>query len=161
MFTHHPTNKYIGVKVLIQGQLTDSEKIILLFLYDWDRPIRIGDIYQILDMKYNYNQSQQNLNYFIKKLRKYQYLKWQPHGRVELLESGKEQALHISWHKHLLERYFRETLDLNEDQIKIEALRLTPVVSCSFINALVKKFHFENCDLKEKINSTKLCKDDS
>jgi len=146
---------------LIHVKLTDSEKIILLFLYDWDRPIRIGDIYQILDKKYDYNQSQQNLNYFIKKLRKYQYLKWQPHGMVELLDSGKKQALHISWHKHLLELYFKETLDIDEDQVKNEALRLTPIVSCNFINALVKKFHLENCDLKEKIESTKICQEEN
>lgn len=137
--------------------LSDSEKMVLLFLSDWNRPIRIGDIYNELQKGYNYDQTQQNLNYFIKKLCKKDYISWQPHSRVELLEFGKSSALHLSWHRHLLELYFDETLDLKKEDVKKEALRLTPLVSCNLINALVKKYHIKDCKLKDEVKLKGLC----
>jgi Mn-dependent DtxR family transcriptional regulator len=132
----------------------------LLFLYDWEKPIRIGDIHQILQKDYNYQQTQQNLNYLIKKLRKKNLISWQPHSMVELQESGSEFALHLAWHRHLLERFFEETLDLPKEQIHKEALRITPIISCNFINALVRKFHNNDCNLKTEVINQRLCVDE-
>jgi Mn-dependent DtxR family transcriptional regulator len=142
---------------MTDDSLSDSEKLVLLFLHDWQRPIRLGDLYQILQERYYYSQTQQNLNYFIKKLRNNHYLSWKPHSRIELKDKGKEYALHISWHRHLLEKYFEETLDLTLEETKHETLTLTPVVSCNFIAALVRKYHQDDCELKQKIKSENLC----
>ena len=140
--------------------LTDSEKLVLLFLHDWQKPIRIGDIHQFLQKDYNYEQTQQNLNYIIKKLRRKNLLSWQPHSMVKLVKNGEELALHLTWHRHLLEKFLTETLDLSEDQIQKEALRITPIVSCNFINALVRRYHNNDCELKTRVNQQKICLDE-
>ncbi len=136
--------------------LSDSEKLILLFLYSWEKPIRAGDLFQILNEEYHFDRSRQTLHSLIKKLRKNELISWKPHKLVKLTETGKEHALHITWHMHLLESYFQETLDLKAPIRTKEALRLTPIVSCEFINA-IKKFHQADCELKEAIRAENLC----
>lgn len=138
-------------------KLSDSEKLILLFLYSWERPIRAGDIFQILNDEYGFSRSRQTLHSLIKKLRKNHFLFWEPHKLIKLTNQGKEYALHITWHMHLLEKYMEETLDLKEYTIKKEALRLTPVISCDFINAIGRKFHKNCCELEEQIIAKNLC----
>lgn len=137
--------------------LSNSEKSILLFLYTWERPIRAGDLFQILNLEYGFSRSRQTLHSLIKKLRKNHYLFWEPHKLVKLTDQGKEHALHIAWHMHLLEKYLEETLDLCEESIKKEALRLTPIISCNFINAINRKFHKNCCELEETIEAKNLC----
>ncbi|MFX1283845.1 MAG: hypothetical protein ACFFB5_09320 [Promethearchaeota archaeon] len=136
--------------------LSDSEKLILLFLYDWERPIRAGDLFQILNEEYHFDRSRQTLHSLIKKLQKNKLISWEPHKLVGLTEIGKEHALHITWHMHLLENYFQETLDLTASVRRKVALRLTPIVSCEFIEAITK-FHQDDCELKEAIKAGNLC----
>ncbi len=138
-------------------KLSDSEKLILLFLYIWERPIRAGDLFQILNNEYGFSRSRQTLHSVIKKLRDSHYLSWEPHKLVKLTNQGKDHALHIRWHMHLLEKYFQETLDLSKETIRNEALRLTPEASCDLINAVVLKFHKDDCGLKEAIKAENIC----
>ncbi len=140
--------------------LSNSEKLILLFLYNWERPIRAGDLFQTLRKEYNFDRSRQTLHSLVKKLRKNELISWEPHRLVRLTEIGKEHALHITWHMHLLENYFQETLDLKAVVRRKEALRLTPIVSCEFIDAITK-FHQDDCELKEAIKAGNLCTEES
>ena len=140
--------------------LSNSEKLILLFLYNWERPIRAGDLFQTLRKEYNFDRSRQTLHSLIKKLRKNELISWEPHRLVRLTEIGKEHALHITWHMHLLENYFQETLDLKAVVRRKEALRLTPIVSCEFIDAITK-FHQDDCEPKEAIKAGNLCTEES
>lgn len=136
--------------------LSDSEKYILLFLYTWEKPIRAGDLFRIMNEEYHFDRSRQTLHSLIKKLQKNDLISWKPHKLVRLTEFGKKNALHITWHMHLLENYFQKTLDLTTATQTKESLRLAPIVSCEFINA-IKKFHHADCELKEADKAENLC----
>jgi len=136
--------------------LSDSEKLILLFLYTWDKPIRVVDLFKKINKEYHFDRSRQTLHSLIKKLRKNELVSWEPHKSVILTETGKEHALHVTWHMHLLESYFQETLDMTADIRTKEALKLTPIVSCEFIDAITK-FHQNDCELQEAIKAGNLC----
>lgn len=138
--------------------LSDSEKLVLLVLYDWEKPIRLGDLYNILKGDFGFSRSRQTLHSLIRKLRKKYFLYWEPHKLVKLTDQGKERAVHITWHMHLLEDYFAETLDLSEESIRKEAIRLTPIISCDFTKTLVRKYHQKcGCQLKEAVEDNKIC----
>jgi len=138
--------------------ISNSEKLVLLVLYDWEKPIRLGDLFNRLKRNFGFFRSRQTLHSLIRKLRNNYFLYWEPHKSVKLSDLGKERALHVTWHMHLLEEYFAETLDLSEESIRKEAIRLTPLVSCDFTKALVRKYHKAcGCQLKEAIKDDQIC----
>lgn len=142
-------------------KLSDSEKLILLFLYERKKPITAGHLFEVLTDKYGFSRTRQSLHSMIKKLLKHKFITWEPHRLVELTNQGEEHALHINWHMHLLERYFQETLDLPKETIRKEALRLTPEVSCDFVNAVKDKFNCkEDCELQEAVITERICLND-
>jgi Mn-dependent DtxR family transcriptional regulator len=141
--------------------LSNSEKLILLFLYVRGKPITAGHLFEVLTDEYGFSRTRQSLHSMIKKLKKNQFIEWKPHRLVELTNQGEEHALHLNWHMHLLERYFEETLDLSEDIRKKEMLCLTPIISCDFINAVKDKFNCkDDCKLQEAILSERICLND-
>ncbi|MFX0015352.1 MAG: hypothetical protein ACFFB2_09630 [Promethearchaeota archaeon] len=138
--------------------LSNSEKLILLYLYVREKPITAGHLFEVLTGEYGFSRTRQSFHSMIKKLKKSEFISWERYRTVELTENGKEHALHYNWHMHLLEKYFHETLDLPEDLIRKETLQLTPIVSCGFINALKDKFVCEsNCRLQEAMKTEKIC----
>ncbi|UCG04522.1 MAG: hypothetical protein JSW11_11165 [Candidatus Heimdallarchaeota archaeon] len=142
-------------------EFSDSEKLILLFLYVRKKPITAGHLFEVLTNEYGFSRTRQSLHTMIKKLKKFQLVEWEPHRVVELTGKGNEEALHLNWHMHLLERYFEETLDLSEDIRKKETLCLTPTVSCDFVNAVKNKFNCSNdCKLQEAVLSERICLND-
>ena len=142
-------------------KLLDSEKLILLFLYTSEKPISAKNLFEVLTNEYGFSRTRQSLHSMIKKLKKIEYVSWEPHGLVEITNQGKEHALHFNWHMHLLERYFEETLDLSEDIRKKETLRLTPIVSCDFVNAVKDKFDCkDDCKLQEAVITERICLSD-
>jgi Mn-dependent DtxR family transcriptional regulator len=141
--------------------LSSSEKLILLLLHVREKPITAGHLFEVLTEEYGFTRTRQSLHSMIKKLRKNQFINWEPHRLVELTNQGNEQALHLNWHMHLLERYFEETLDLSKDTRKKETLCLTPIVSCDFINAVKEKFNCrDDCKLQEAILTENICLND-
>ncbi|MFX0122364.1 MAG: hypothetical protein ACFFAE_01920 [Candidatus Hodarchaeota archaeon] len=141
--------------------LSDSEKLILLFLYVRGKPITAGHLFEVLTNEYGFSRTRQSLHSMIKKLKNSKFINWEPHRLLELTNQGKEHALHLNWHKHLLERYFEETLDLSEDIRKKETLCLTPIVSCDFINAVKNRFNCkDDCKLQEAILTERICLND-
>ncbi|MHA1975194.1 MAG: metal-dependent transcriptional regulator [Candidatus Hodarchaeales archaeon] len=139
------------------NEILDSEKLILVFLYIWEKPIRAGDLFIILKEKNYFTRSRQTLNSSLNKLTKLGLIHYQKYRLIELTNIGRIRAAHIKWHMHLLELFFQKTLDLSQDKIDREILRLTPVVSCAFIRALVKKYHDEECELQTLINEENCC----
>ncbi|MFX1505183.1 MAG: hypothetical protein ACFFDC_03620 [Promethearchaeota archaeon] len=138
--------------------LSDSEKLILLYLYVRKKPITAGHLFEVLTTEYGFSRTRQSLHSMIKKLKSSYLINWEPHRLVELTNQGKEHALHLNWHQHLLERYLEETLDLSEDIRKRETLCLTPIVSCDFINAVKEKFNCrDDCKLQEAILTENIC----
>jgi len=138
--------------------LSDSEKLILLYLYVRKKPITAGHLFEVLIDDYSFSRTRQSLHSMIKKLKNSNLISWEPHRLVELTAQGEEHALHLNWHKHLLERYFEETLELSEEIRKRETLCLTPIVSCDFINAVKDKFNCkDDCKLQEAILTENIC----
>lgn len=137
---------------------SDSEKLILLYLYVRGKPITAGHLYEVLTTEYGFSRTRQSLHSMIKKLKKSNLINWEPHRLVELTDLGNGHALHLNWHKHLLERYLEETLELSDDVRKKETLCLTPIVSCNFINAVKEKFNCkDDCRLQEAILTENIC----
>ncbi|UCE14069.1 MAG: hypothetical protein JSV04_02555 [Candidatus Heimdallarchaeota archaeon] len=128
-------------------KLSESEKLILLYLYIRDKPITAGHLFQVLSDDYGFSRTRQSLHSMVKKLKKNAYISWEPHRLVELTNKGKKYAEHLHVHRHLLEEYFKKTLDnLSDESVRNEALRLTPIVSCDFIEAIdSSEFHEDDC----------------
>jgi Mn-dependent DtxR family transcriptional regulator len=141
-------------------QFSEPEKLVLLYLYNNNSPIHLKDLFDVLIKDFNFSRSLQTLHSIVKKMNKHSFISWQPHRFVILEELGKKIALHLTWHMHLLEAYFLETLDLPRDFLRREALKITTIISCEFANALSSKYHQKDCELMEKIIENHICLED-
>ncbi|MHA1730940.1 MAG: metal-dependent transcriptional regulator [Promethearchaeota archaeon] len=122
------------MKVDVNERKLRRESDVLRFLYHWERPIRPGDLARELGIKH------QTVNSILKQLVGSGAITWEPYGSVELTESGRWVALHFDHHHNLFEHFLSDTLEIDDQDAHAEAKRIAPLVSCSLIEAICRKY---------------------
>ncbi len=120
----------------------NTDESVLDFLYFWQRPISPGNLANHLKIKHT------TLNSSLKRLQKKDQVDWKKYGTVSLTEQGKNVAAHISNHHFIIEKFFKEFLNLSSEQAHKEALDLAPAISCTLIEAICNKMGISH----DKIN---------
>jgi len=112
--------------------LNSSEKIILDFLFRWDRPIRAGDLSAELNIKHT------TLNSQLQALENKGLIKWRRYRTISLTDTGIKLAKHLVRHHRILELLFNNLLGMTPEQAHRESVRLFPFCSCVLINKVTK-----------------------
>ena len=131
--------------------LGEKDITVLTFLYEWTRPIRVGDI------KNRTNMPHSTLNSVIKRLMKKELVKWDRYGLVELLPAGKKIAAHELKHHVILENFFMKFLGMPKEQAHVDAMQTAGCLSCEAIErmkAMVEDEEKAPCGTKIKIDET-------
>jgi Mn-dependent DtxR family transcriptional regulator len=113
--------------------IKENEHRVLDFLFYWVRPIRVGDLKDHLDLKHS------TLNSILSRLESRGLVDWKKYGPVQLSKKGKEHAAHLSNHHFIIEKFFKEILELPQKLAHKEALHLAGAFSCDIIEAICKK----------------------
>lgn len=121
------------INLLDSTLIKENENLVLDFLFYWHRPIRVGDLKNHLQIKHS------TLNSVLNRLEKDHLVEWEKYGPVQLTEKGVQHASHLSNHHFIIEKFFKEILDLSEKKAHDEALHLAGALSCAIIEAMGKK----------------------
>lgn len=111
-------------------KLSNAEKRLLRFLYDWIRPIRPGDIKKHINVKHS------TLNFQLETLQKKKLLTWEKYGPVSLTKQGRKVASHHLRHVALLELFLMETLALDKELAHRESMTVAPLIDCRVAEAI-------------------------
>ncbi|MFX0098493.1 MAG: metal-dependent transcriptional regulator [Candidatus Hodarchaeota archaeon] len=131
-------------------------KILLEFLFQ-DAGLKPGELKQSLSVRHS------TINSALARMEKKQILKWNHHGKVELLEAGKTILSHLEVHHHLIEIFLVESLGLSPGHAHKQSLELAPHFSCETIKKICDKYgrpkicpnhkeiiHLSECHLHEE-----------
>ncbi len=110
--------------------LGEKDITVLTFLYEWTRPIRVGDIRNKTNMPHS------TLNSVIKRLMKKELVKWDRYGLVELLPAGRKIAAHELKHHVILENFFMKFLGMSKEQAHVDAIQTAGCLSCEAIERM-------------------------
>ena len=113
------------------------EEKILDFLYNWLRPIRIGDLQKELG-KEGWTVHRSSLNSTIERLVNNGHLHWEKYGPISLTKTGQKNAAHSSRHFHLLSMFFMKTLKITPEEAKKECLHIAGTISCTLIDQIAQ-----------------------
>ncbi len=108
----------------------EKDLAVLVFLYEWGRPIRVGDMKKYL--KYPHS----TLNSVIKRLQKKKLVEWTKYGQVNLLPEGTKIAAHHLKHHEILEKFFIQVLGLPAEEAHQNAVRAIGCLSCETIRKM-------------------------
>ncbi|MFX1511599.1 MAG: metal-dependent transcriptional regulator [Promethearchaeota archaeon] len=117
-------------------RFSKSEIEIIQFLYEWVRPIRIGDLKNYL------NKPHSSLNSIIRRLERNKIVTWKKYGPVELTNKGKEKGAHFSRHHALMEILLVEGLQMNAKDAHEESLEHASFLSCRVIDLIAQQYEF-------------------
>ena len=120
-------------------KLTDTEKQVMLFLYRWFRPIRIGDLKTHLKMKHS------TLNSIIRRLQEQGLVSWVKYGPVELTDAGKKAVAHFDKHAHVIASFLQVTLEVDNEWAKAQSFAMAQNSSCELINMIISKLGLSEC----------------
>ncbi|MDH5403354.1 MAG: hypothetical protein OEZ01_10760 [Candidatus Heimdallarchaeota archaeon] len=121
------------------NDLGEKEQRVIIFLFEWNRPIRVGDMKNYL--KYPHS----TLNSVLKRLVKLELVIWENYKQVYLKQIARRMVAHHLQHHKILEIYFLQELNITSDQAHDESIRVAGVLSC---NTILK--------MKEKITTDRL-----
>lgn len=136
MIDHNSGDELLGNEFT---KLGEKDQQVLIFLYEWDRPLRVGDIRNYLDFPHS------TLNSVIKRLKAKKYVSWEEYGQVKLNHTGKKIAAHHLKHHITIHHFFQQALGLSEDEAHIEGLKSAGVLSCKTVKLMKEKI--PNCNL--------------
>ena len=99
--------------------LTDNDQRLIIFLYEWGRPLRPGVAADYLDINHS------TLNLSIERLKKKDLVSWERYKLVKLMPKGKEMAAHHLNHHEVIHQYLVENLELSHDEAHEESLNVS------------------------------------
>lgn len=111
-------------------QLGEKEQKVVIFLYEWDRPIRVGDIRRYVDFPHS------TLNSVIKRLKAKNVVNWEEYGLVNLDTIGKKIAAHHLQHHMTIHHFFQESLGLSAEEAHVEGLKSAGILSCKTVRLM-------------------------
>ncbi len=126
------------------NQLNENDQNLIIFLYEWGRPIRPGLAAEELDIKHS------TLNLVLDRLKQENIVSWEKYKDVQLLSRGKEMAAHQLNHHEVIHQYLVDYLDLSDDEAHEESVRVAGIFSCKTVEKMKLKLNSEyksNCSL--------------
>lgn len=131
-----------------------AEKNILSFLYNWNRPIRAGDISKNLTIKHS------TLNSILARIEEKDGIIWKKYGLISLTNCGKEYIEHLTKHKHLFSLLLTDTLKMSQEEAhSCVDVELSSNLSCQIIKRIAEKYNEPSsclCGQKISYESTKV-----
>jgi Mn-dependent DtxR family transcriptional regulator len=129
----------------------DLETAILNFLFEWVRPIRVGELRRQLAER-DIEVPHSTLNSVIKRMEEEGLLSWKKYGPVSLTDKGYKSASHTKRHFHLISMFLVKTLDISLQKAKEESYSICGILSCELIENINQKLNEpETCICKKQI----------
>jgi len=122
------------------SDLGPKEQKAIVFLYEWDRPVRLGDMRNYIDFPHS------TLNSVVKRLKFKELVIWEEYGTVILTPLGKKLAAHHLKHHLIIHHYFYNALGLSEQEAHEEGMKVAGVLSCQTVKTMLEKI--PDCDLQ-------------
>ncbi len=121
-------------------EMRERDALVLMFLLEWGRPLRVGEIKRHLNMPHS------TLNSIIKKLEKRGLVDWEEYSNVSLTEKGKKVSSHLLKHHNILHHYLVKVLGIDDKVAHQDSLKTAGLLSCDTIEAL--RNANETCNLE-------------
>ncbi|RMG31068.1 MAG: metal-dependent transcriptional regulator [Methanobacteriota archaeon] len=132
--------KYIwGDIQLMLSLVQDKEAKVLIFLLEWGRPVRVGEMKRYLEFPHS------TLNSIVKRLEGKGYVDWEEYSNVSLTDLGEKTAIHLLKHHNIMHHYLVNTLGIKDQIAHEDSLKVAGIISCEVIEAMKKSN--ESCDL--------------
>ena len=128
-------------------ELSTTENKILTFLYEWERPIRAGDL--SMEMKIPHS----TINSILDRLTKKGVVNWEKYRLISLTDRGKAHLHHLSRHRHLFAFFLTRTLEIPIDHAHHYVNNIfSGNISCELIKMMNKKLNNPNeCECGKNI----------
>jgi len=136
MVDHKKDDEILGEEF---GKLGIKDQQVLIFLFEWDRPLRVGDIRNYLKFPHS------TLNSVIKRLESKKFLDWEEYGQVKINPGGRKMVAHHLKHHITIHHFFQQALGLTEEEAHVEGLKSAGILSCRTVQLMKEKI--PNCDL--------------
>lgn len=120
-------------------QLGEKDRSVILFLYEFGKPIPAGDLARQLSLPHS------TINSVIKRLEDKGYVNWKEYHFVELNQTSAKMAAHHLQHHNIIHHYFVHYLDLEDDEAHVEGQKVAGVLSCKTVKQMKKLL---DCDLE-------------
>jgi Mn-dependent DtxR family transcriptional regulator len=132
--------------------MLDLDYIVIKTLYKSQIELKIGEIKKILNIPHS------TLGSCIKRLKKRNYVKYEPYHEVHLTKEGVEIAKELIRHSRLLEILLFKELGLKSEDAHHESEKFSLLFSCETINKICEKYgHPKSCPCGEIILSSSEC----
>lgn len=134
---------------MVEFSVTENE--ILSFLYEWNRPIRAGDLSK------ETNTPHSTVNSILDRLAKKGVVNWEKYRLVSLTVRGKSYLNHLARHRHLFAFFLTITLEIPID-LAHQYVNNIPSgnISCELIKMINKKLDSPSeCECGETIPGVK------
>ena len=120
-------------------KLSVTEIEILTFLYEWNRPIRAGDLSKEINTPHS------TVNSILGRLTKKGVVNWEKYRLVSLTGKGRSYLNHITRHRHLFAFFLTRTLEIPID-LAHQYVNNIPSgnISCELIKMINKKLNNPN-----------------
>lgn len=119
---------------MVEFSATENE--VLAFLYEWNRPIRAGDLSKEIKMPHS------TVNSILGRLSKKGVVIWEKYRLVSLTDKGRNYLNHLTRHHHLFAFFLTRTLEMPIDNAHQNVNNIfSGNISCELIEKIDKKLN--------------------
>ncbi len=108
----------------------EKDVMLVVFLFEWGRPIRIGDIKDHLKLPHS------TLNSIVKRLQAKGLVEWIEYGPVTLTPQGAKLAAHHLKHHIVIHHYLVNFLGLEDSKAHEESMKVAGHLSCETVEKM-------------------------
>lgn len=112
------------------SSLKEKDAKVLIFLIEWGRPVRIGEMKNHLSLPHS------TLNSVVKRLESSGYVVWKEYSNVSLTEKGTNTAIHLLKHHNIMHHFLVNSLGVDDKIAHEDSLKAASVISCTVIEAM-------------------------
>ena len=114
--------------------------------------IKVGDISKKINIPHS------TIGSCVKRLTKKGFVRYKPYQPVILTEKGRDLAIELNRHAHLLEMLLVNELKIKADDAHRESDKFNLLLSCEVINKICERYgHPKKCPCGEEILSSSFC----
>ncbi|MBD3351467.1 MAG: hypothetical protein GF364_08265 [Candidatus Lokiarchaeota archaeon] len=110
---------------------TVEYRILVTFLFNRE-PKKPSDLKKILNIPHS------TLNSALERMS--ELLEWHKYGLVKLKEKGNMALEHIENHRHLIDIFLQDSLNIDKETAYDESIKLAPHFSCTLIRKLCERY---------------------
>ncbi|MHA1194956.1 MAG: metal-dependent transcriptional regulator [Promethearchaeota archaeon] len=132
--------------------MSDLDFKVLSFLFENKKPLKISQISESINVKHS------TVGSCVKRLMERGLVDYKPFHEVKLTDNGKELAIELERHAHLLELFLHKELGLTPQEALKESKKINLLLSCKIINKICEKYgHPKKCSCGIEIYKVPRC----